>query len=115
MAQHRNHFSHDKAIRFDVGVRRPQASIQVRPIEQLIGFVASVAPIQIHFIFECKFERHEPFIFEGKDFTRAHRALHFVKEMFVARSLLFLMEKIARRVAIPFCFVAGKWHHPIVF
>ena len=40
-----------------------EASIQVRPIEQLIGFVASVAPTQIHFIFECKFERHEPFIF----------------------------------------------------
>ncbi len=40
-----------------------EASIQVRPIEQLIGFVASVAPTQIHFIFEWKFERHEPFIF----------------------------------------------------
>ena len=50
MAQHRSHFAHDKAIRFDVGVRRPQASIQVRPIEQLIGFVASVAPAQIHVV-----------------------------------------------------------------
>ena len=46
-----------------------------------------------------------PSFFEGKDFTRAHRALHFLKEMLVARSLLFLMEKIARRVAMPFCFL----------
>ena len=45
-----------------------------------------------------------PSFFEGKDFTRAHRALHFLKEIVVARSLLFLMEKIARRVAMPFCF-----------
>ena len=50
MAQHRSHFAHDKAIRFDVGVRRPQASIHIRPIEQLIGFVASVAPTQIHVV-----------------------------------------------------------------
>ena len=27
-----------------------EASIQVRPIEQLIGFVASVAPTQIHVV-----------------------------------------------------------------
>ena len=50
MAPHRSHFAHDKAIRFDVGVRRPQASIQVRPIEQLIGFVASVAPYHIDIV-----------------------------------------------------------------
>ena len=55
-----------------------------------------------------------PSFFEGKDFTRAHRALHFLKEMFVARSFLFLMEKIARRVAMPFCF-CWKWHRCIVF
>ena len=45
-----------------------------------------------------------PSFFEGKDFTRAHRALHLLKEIVVARNLLFLMEKIARRVPVPFCF-----------
>ena len=32
----------------------------------------------------------------------------------MARSLLFLLEKIARRVAMPFCF-CWKWHRCIVF
>ena len=73
MAQNLRHFAHVKAIRFDVAVhaepsesevdgvpsaRLPEseagveseASIQVRPIEQLIGFVVSVALTQIHVV-----------------------------------------------------------------
>ena len=64
MAQHRSHFAHDKAIRFDVGVRRPQASIQVRPIEQLIRFVASVAPAQIHVVRVEEEEEEEAYMDE---------------------------------------------------
>ena len=45
-----------------------------------------------------------PSFFEGKDFTRAHRALHFLKEISAARTLLFLIENMGRHAAAPFIF-----------
>ena len=102
-----------------------EAGVVTNPVVQLqlfilrdvlhfeIGEVAQVFLNEIHRTYFL-FKNHvlsggnssgmNPSFFEGKDFTRAHRALHFLKEMLVARSLLFLMEKIARRVAMPFCF-----------
>ena len=53
-------------------------------------------------VLEWKSAQYEPSFFERKDSAQWRRALHFLKEIIVARALLFWNEIMDRHAAAPF-------------